>query len=59
MDKYELAKKLDKTYRDYDIFQYRDADYNEMVALSAIENIPDIVIGELCDIIEDLLAERE
>lgn len=56
MNEFELAKYLDETLKDYDIYEYRNNDYSEKQALADIQNSPLIVIENLLTIINDLMA---
>lgn len=58
IDELELAKYLDETLKDYDIYEYRNNDYSEKQALADIQNNPFIVIESLLTIINDLMAQK-
>ena len=51
----DLAKKLDNVMRDYDQYEYDDADYSLECAKSDLTDRPYLVIDSLLDIISDLL----
>lgn len=56
IDEFELAKYLNETLKEYDVFEYRDMEYSEIKALADIQNNPQIVIENLLTIINDLMA---
>ena len=53
----ETARELDQLMQDYDIFEYRDAEYSVQQAFNDLENDPYMVVQELIRIIREEVIE--